>query len=468
MRRSTPRPRALHLAALAVLAFLALRPSPRLEGAIDLALAPARVLAELAAPLRLVRARQARAAEAALRAREPDDYRVRRQLFADQARFALPERPELRQGRSFVHAEVVGRADSLDGIVIRPESGTCAGILPGMPVVSGDVYVGRVAEVGGEDPALATVELVTGGGFHVGAVLHSTEGDADALGRGPARMVVGGSTPRARGRGHEFLLAVHNPERRALREGAVRVDEGGGALEPFQREAQGFDLGRLVDLGEGRYALEPSIDYRAGLFQVVVVRPPDPSGLGEAPPADVLFDEAWLAVRATACGEPTPGREGLAIGSGSWSGVREGAAVVSGVRLVGRVAHAGPFGAGVATLGDPGFAVPVLARVEGRERPLPLGRLVSLGRDAGDVLFAWDAIEHLDPSVETGGAPVPAQLFTASSERLVPRGLVLGEAELPRGKGPHVIRLRQGLDLTRLGRLWVRLEERRSALEGEP
>ena len=457
MRRSNPRSRALPLAVLAVLVFLALRPSPRLERAIDLALAPARVLAELAAPLRLVRARQARAAEAALREREPDDYQVRLRLFADQARFTLPERPELRLGRSFVHAEVVGRGASLDQIVIRPESGTCAGILPGMPVVSGDVYVGRVAEVGGDPPGLATVDLVTGGGFHVGAVLAAPAAETGGLARAAARMVVGGSLPRARGVG--ILLAVHNPERRSLAEGEVRVQEGGGALEAFHREAEGFELGRLVDLGEGLHVVEPSIDYRAGLFQVVVVRPADPAGLAEPPPADVLFDGAWLAARATGCGEPTPGREGLAIGSGSWNGVREGAAVVSGVRLVGRVAHAGLFGAGVATLGDPGLTVPVLARVEGRERPLPLGRLVSLGRDAGDVLFAWDAVEHLEPSLAADGAPAHAQLFTASSERLVPRGLVLGEADLPRGRGPHVIRLRQGLDPARLGRVWVRLEE---------
>jgi len=48
-------------------------------------------------------------------------------------------------------------------------------------------------------------------------------------------------------------------------------------------------------------------------------------------------------------------------------------------------------------------------------------------------------------------------LYTGSGEPLVPRGSLLGETLLPRGPGPHLLRVEEPVDTRRLGQLWVRL-----------
>jgi hypothetical protein len=200
--------------------------------------------------------------------------------------------------------------------------------------------------------------------------------------------------------------------------------------------------------------VEPLLDYRAGLFQVVVVCPADVRRHAERSGVEELDDGRWRKVGATTSGDPSPWREGLKLGAGAWNGVHTGAAVVSGSRLVGRVARATPLSADVSLLGDPGCWIPAIARIAGREQPLVLGRLVSLGRDADDaraIRIHWDAVLEWD-----GDTPADAELFTGSGEPLVPRGLLLGTARVPNGPGPHVLVVRQPVDTSAVRRLWVR------------
>jgi hypothetical protein len=175
-----------------------------------------------------------------------------------------------------------------------------------------------------------------------------------------------------------------------------------------------------------------------------------------------LFDGAWLATRAFTCGEPAHGREGLKISAGRWSGARDGAALVTGVRLVGLVEHAGPLWSDVRTLGDAGLRLPVLARIEGRDAPVALGTFVARGRaseqGASVLVFEWSAVVPLgdvDPD-----ASVHATLFTGSGDPNLPRGLVLGEADLPGGVGEHRIVVRQDIDVRELSALWLFRGER--------
>ena len=461
--------RALFLALILTLALLSLAPHPRIEGYLDRALLPVRVLAELTTPLGWLRARETRAAETELASRKENEYALRQELHEDEQRYALPDRPELLAGRDFVHAEVIERlAGERDALLVRIESGGSSAVEVGMPVVQGNVFVGRVVEVDRPLRGQAKVELVTHKRFRVGAMLvpevPAGEGPAATP---PARLVVGGLSSASIRSSSEIELAVHRPSARELPPGWVRTDESDSPLERFGPEVFGFDLGRLVvvreDPRERLYAVEPYVDYRAGLYQLAIVRPARAGGGSEAVAGDVLFDERWLAVRATHGGDPSPWRESLKLGAGEWSGLFPGAALVHGVRLVGRVRRAGPLLADASLLGDPGFSVPALARIAGVEEPRVLGRIVSLGRVRGSssaVRFRWDAVVGLD-GVAGDGAPMRALLFTGSGEPLVPRGLVLGEAELPLGRGPHTIVLEQKVDARDLRHVWVRLAETR-------
>jgi hypothetical protein len=201
------------------------------------------------------------------------------------------------------------------------------------------------------------------------------------------------------------------------------------------------------------------------LFQVVVVCPTDVARAPDAEIEDVLFDGGWREARVLSRGEPTALREGFKLAFGKWNDARVGAAVVTGARLVGVVGRVAPLTADVRTLGDPGLALPVVARVDGLERPLALGRLVVAGRvhsgaDAGALRLVWDAVVPLD--VGESATPLRARLFTASGAPLVPRGLLIGDTELPSGRGPHELVVRQSLDGLDARSLWVRteLEER--------
>jgi hypothetical protein len=107
-----------------------------------------------------------------------------------------------------------------------------------------------------------------------------------------------------------------------------------------------------------------------------------------------------------------------------------------------------------------------LARIEGRDEPFVLGRIVSLGRpsdgEPDEVEIDWPAVVPIPAPAEGSSSTVRARLFTGSGDALVPRGLVLGEAELPVGPGPHRFRLEQGVDTRDVRRLWMRLDRGRA------
>jgi hypothetical protein len=446
----------LQLAALLACAWLSLRPDARVERWLDVALVPTRVLAEVCAPFGWLRAPSVRAAERALGEREGLEVAERERLHRAERQAALPSRAELGSGRRFVHAEVVGRrAGRHDELQIRLDGDRCDGLSRGMPVTSGDAFVGRILELDVPAPGFATVELVTSPRFGVGARV-------EAGGAAPILAVAGGVAPGSRARGGRLHLALASPSRGELAPGPVVIDESLSDLARFAEQSNGFDLGLLRALGPGEWGIEPRVDYRSGLFQVVVAAPERIARPAEDAPRDELLDGRWQRVRATSCGETGVAREGLEIGAGRWTGARDGAALVFGARLVGRVAHAGALSSDARWLGDAGFAIHALARVEGREAPLALGRLVSLGRprDArndDELELAWEAVVPI--AAASGERSVAAQLFTGSGDELVPRGLLLGEADLPTGAGPHRVRLRQSVDTRALRHLWMRLPD---------
>jgi hypothetical protein len=448
--RSTAR--GLFLLSVLVLVLVSLRPVAQVEAVLDYALMPVRVLSELARPLGWVTVPSVRAADRGLSALAEEDYDRRRLLFEEGSRFAVPTRADLRAGRRFVHAEVVDRAaGNEDRIVIALRGQSTEGLALEMPVASGDVFVGRITALDEPRPGHATVDLVTGRDFFVGAELVPSVVASSRPTFEPLKLVVGGVT---RGEGADYGLAVHNPSRRPLPAGQVRVAEDFSVAGPMTRLAGGFELGRFVPQVERDGHVEPLIDYRSGLFQVVVVCPSAVERHTELPSIEELDDGRWRRVSATSSGDPSHWREGLKLGAGAWNGVNAGAAVVSGSRLVGRVVRASPLSADMALLGDPGLWIPAIARIEGREQPLVLGRLVSLGRDPHDpraLRFHWDAVLEW-----SGAEPAQAELFTGSGEPLVPRGLLLGAARVPNGPGPHELIVRQPVNSSAVRRLWVR------------
>jgi len=451
------------LAAVGGCVVLALRPASPVEQAVEAVLAPVRLLSELAWPVGMLRRHSVLAAERHVAELYPRELVDRRELGAEQLRFVLPDEPALRRGRDFVVAEVVRRvardADRLEVRVLSKGGSAAAGLAPGMPAVVGNVYVGRVSAV---TPAGAVVDLVTRSDGFVGGELDDSQG--------PARMVVGGVRPRRAT--DERLLAVCSPERAVLEPGEVRVDDGLSGAR-FADLARGFRLGGLVVVNDQReertYAVRSPINFAGGIFQLALVRPGDARG-GElqALVTDPLEDGRWLAVRALSCGDPLGVREGVVLGAGTLQGVRAGAAVVAGTRLIGRVVRAGPLAAGAGLLGDPGLALPVAASVEGRDEPLALGWLVSLGRPgdgvASDhVLFHWQEGWPADLAADAGQEPVRARLYTGAGAAGVPPWLVIGDAWLARERGPQVLDVQLAVDPRRLAHLRLRLDE-----EGRP
>lgn len=449
--------RLLYVLALAGSATLALRQSGELERGLSLALSPLRLMSEVAAPIGLLRAREVRASERrALALREKEDEE-RRALGADQRRFVLPQDAALRQGRSFALAEVVrrvpGDADRLEVRLLDPPIGG-ERVQAGQPVVVGDEYIGRVRSVD-PDGGGAVVELVSRPDVLVGA-------------RGAQcgeRMVVGGllRSPRERA---SALLAVHGASAAEPAPGPLLVDESGAGDVPFAAESAGFSLGNLVRL-EGRlrealFGVRPNVNLAGGVFQVAVVgRARSGSGSSAAHELDPLEDGRWTAARALSRGDPLANREGLKLSAGSARGVRDGAAVICGARLVGRVERAGSHGCDARLLGDPGLALPVVARIEGRQQPEILGTLVGLGRARNGpdgrarVRFFWEG---------RGAAPREeerdrARLFTGAGAEGVPPGLILGDADLPRGGGPTLIEVELDVDPRELAHVLVRLSE---------
>ena len=439
------RTRSLQFAALVGLAALSVRPVEEVEALFDHLLSPARVLAELGAPIVAVAARDVHAAEEQLRAREGAELSARVELFRDQLRFALPPRGELRRGRTFLPAEVVRRDhDHLDRIEVEVES--ARGLALGLPVVCGEAYVGRIESLDPRRPRRAWVALVTGADFAVGAEVELEQGS-------PVPLVVGGTVVADEGRAGSFLLAASNPERPVDVGGRVTVREWWPELESYGELANGFSLGTLERGDRGELGARPLLDYGTGLFQLVIVAPADVPTPAQRDALELFSDGRWLRVRTLSVGDPSSRREGFKLGAGRWNGLHPGAALAFGPRLVGRVARAGTLTADAVLLGDRGLSVPAVARIAGRARPHVLGRLVSLGRDpaSGDGLFSWEAIVPAP-----GTLPEPAQLFTGAGEVGVPHGLLVGDTLLPPGPGPHVLRVAEPVDPRRLGQLWAR------------
>ncbi|MCP3916766.1 MAG: hypothetical protein GY711_14515 [bacterium] len=442
------RTRTFHWTLCLVLALLAIRPIALVDRLFAIALAPTRVLAELAGPIGWLQSRRVLAAG-------PGDDVVRAEVARHHALeqavldSALPSPGYLPAGARAVHAEVIGRRrDDLDTIEIRVED--MAGLRAGLPVVSGDCFVGLTEVL--PDPGdpryrhgLATVRLITARDSRIGA-LSSDESSGAAT----CQMVVGALAPRA----DALHLDVHNPADRSVQSGEVVVYEPEGLREGLAYIANGFLLGDLVlepvypigprgePIVEERFAksvlgVRPRLDYATGLYQVLVLTP----DAGAAGPArqreDVLEDGLWTLARMPLRGEPSPWREGRKLGIGTRHGVRAGAALASGARLVGRVLRSGPVAADVALLADPGFSVLAIAMVETGGEPTAhvLGRLRGLGRARdGTLRFEWPATLPL-----AGAGEVRAEIWTGSGERGVPRGLLIGASALPRGAGPHVL-----------------------------
>ncbi len=439
-----------------------LRPLAPLEEAAALLVSPLRWAGELAAPLGWLRRSEVRAAERRLSLAAAEEARGNEHLLRDLARYALPSDPGLLHGRRLVPAEVSGRArrsrDLMEISIADP-----AGLVEGLPVACGDAYVGRLARVGERGPdgrVAAEVELVTAAGFHVGAQVRGAADEEAVL------MTVGGvdSDLRAlRGRERHVQLAVHNPSDRELDGGLATVHELFAESEQHAELSEGFRLGRVQRAPDGRrWTFDPELDYVDGLFHVVVLAPPG-SGAEAAGPDPVLLDPYWVPAEPLGPGNPSPWREGVKVTAGAARGVRPGAAVIAiGARLVGRVTRVSRWSSDVSFLGDPGFSVVAVARVEGEARPRILGRLVSLGRDRSDrsVLLRWVPRVAFDGTAAAAGVEaLPAELFTGAGDGGLSNGFYLGRALIPpatRAGDPHVIRLLADVEPRDVRTLFVR------------
>jgi hypothetical protein len=451
------RPRTVTLVSVAALALLALRPVPIVERGLDWLLVPARGLAELSAPLGWFQSQDALAADPA-RKRVRELERARHELLERVVLdSAQPSDPQLggRLGQlSWMRAEVVERsAREPDRIRIRLEDDSL--LRHGLPVVSGDSFVGTIdlrSAAGRLHPGgLVEVRLITERDARIGARVERDAADSIGSGAtapGISRLVVGGLAPR-----QSLRLDVHNPSYRTVHSGRVVVDEPDPNAGPTYL-ADGFFLGELKneqfvseDSPSGAPPREvlgvaPLLDYATGLYQVLVLAP-GRTGLvsAQSKKTYVLDDGGWLPARLHLRGETSPWREGRKLALGRRHGVQAGAALASGTRLAGRVTRAGLWTADVALVGDLGFAIPVVALLRSVSGELPephvLGRLVGFGRRVGGVVrFRWSATLELSPD---RGESVEATLWTGSGEAGVPRGLLLGEALLPTGPGPHWI-----------------------------
>lgn len=451
------RRRTVLLVLLILLAVLSVRPVPAVEPALEVVFAPTRWIAQLVAPLEWLRAGEVRAAESRLDRLAQDVRGEAAQLLALEQRAALP-RPELQSGRRLIHGEVLRRSrGDLDRIEVHVAS--TEGVVPGLPVVTGDQFVGRVARVDRLRPNLVHVDLVTRGGFRAGASVRRVDGRGRPVGA-PVRFVVGGLAKEVEGdREGQLHLALHNPTLRGVLAGEVVVDEPEDLEPELARLSRGFRVGQLETVraasGARLHRIETPLDFRSGLFQVLVLAP----GEGAADPArlelDTFVEGNWIPARALTRGDVTATREGRRLSRGSLSGVREGAAVALGAHLVGRVGETAPTTADLLGLGDPGLRLAVLARLDGEAAPRPLGELVALGRDRGDgrLRFRWICRVDIAPGPE--GGPRVAELYTGSGEEGVPRGLHVGRTRLPVGRGEHVLLVEQDVEVGELRSAFV-------------
>lgn len=442
-----------------MLVVLSLRPGSALEEHVDRAAFGARVLGELVAPFAWLSARRVRAAEASIE----EDAQVQREkssaLLAGERSAAQPTVPWLLSGRGFIHAEVVERRrDNLDELVIQFHPG--AALEVGMPVVCGNVYVGRVSAID-RAKGEASVALVTGAGFRVGGIIPSEAGGpiaseasvsigenapsaavsltaAPSSSSSSSTLVVGGLARSPVGDREALYLAAQVPSLRSIRSGTVSVFEPDEVdVEPYRKLADGFLLGELsrylVD-GVPVLGVRALLDYRSGPYQVVALTRPERVEAGPLASRDPFDESCWVDGAFVLSGDPSFWREGRKLDLGRVHRIGDKAAVSAGGRFLGRVAHAGLFTSEVSLLGDPGLALSALVKVGDSGDEFVLGRLVSLGRDPSDgaVLMRWEAMTS---TTAASGIAQRAALFTGSGERDVPPGLFIGTADIPASAG---------------------------------
>jgi hypothetical protein len=237
-------------------------------------------------------------------------------------------------------------------------------------------------------------------------------------------------------------LAAQFPEDREQKSGDLRVaeEEIAGAAHDDAHLADGFRLGRLEPVSVRDVELlgvVPLLDYVSGLSQLAIVCPPQMSTAGPVLALDPFDEAAWVDARVLLAGDPSPRRGTRKLALRASSRVRAGAALAVGPRFVGRVEDVSAWSADARLLSDAGASFHAMARVDGIEAPITLGKLVSRGADGADaVALEWAATI---PVAEGRGAPVRAELWTAAGEPDVPPGLLVGTALLPRGRGPFVL-----------------------------
>jgi hypothetical protein len=418
---------------LGTLTALSLRPIGVIEELVERLIAPARLVAEVAAPVRWWSQREARAAEESLKQSEAELVAEAKELLEEERLAARPPDHLVPAGLRIVHAEVIERRDGEeDSLIVRWSDTTELEL--GIPVVVGEHYIGRLAKLEPER-GRGVVDLITGKNFFVGARLSDSE-------RGSGELVVGGLAPRSEGAA--LSLAVHNPRVGEMRSGSVRVREwleGDG----FGSWGDGFLLGDFdVEEAEGEapvLRVRPRIDLAHGLGRVVLLAAPLAGQALEVDLSVLTFEpECWRGASVLTRCTNALGRDGLRLSLSS-SDIAEGSAVAFGPYLLGRVERAGWNTARVRTLSDPGLVLPLLARVDGEQRPVAIGRVTTLGRDAGGALsLRWESLVGIPGE----GESVSVQLFTGGGVRGVPRGLMVGRAVLPREVGTHRLLVEAG------------------------
>ena len=435
---------------------LAVRPVSQVDETVELVLSPLRALGESAVPLVWANGRSVRGAESTESGRAAE-YSMEAELLGKELlQLARPTNPKLVSGRDLVPAVVIGRDTKNSDLLFVRVTDTTA-LEPNLPVVHGNTYVGRIAEVDHVRLEVA-IDLVTGPGFAVGARLLQSPTTK------PIWMAVGGvfAEKKLSERSVERLaLVVRNPSDREAPGGPVVVGELLANIDPFAELAEGYTLGTLDELvSTEERKLLADIDYGAGIFHVHILCP-EGSRQGAVDELELaISDPDWRPARRLSVGDPSSWRGGIKLAVGREAGVEPGAALISNLRLVGRVERAGEWASDVRLLSDPGLSLVAVARLQDEPEPLVLGRLISLGVDeTGEwIRFRWEAVVGV--GLDTfESAVLNARVFTGAGEAGLPAGLFIGDARLSRAVDPEVgaplvfVRTSQA---SKLDKLWIR------------
>lgn len=428
------RSKTIWLICVLALAVLSFRPDEFAGRGFALALTPTRILAALSSPLRVFALGTVLAGD---EEQVEAQRKLCRQVRKDFRELALPHDPTLAANAVVIEAAVLERTlDKRDEVLVA--MATSEGVRPGVPVVCGDSYVGRVVALDPGRPNHARVKLVTSSTFRVGAAVTEKGRRSD--------FVVGGLAPRHDLTDRVVHLAVHNPSDREVRGGTAFVAELQALVldDEDSRLADGFLLGEFREF-ELRHkkvtAIRPALDFEAGLFHVALLVPLDRAPETIPPFEDLFAPDAWRTGELLLAGELSPWRAGRKLTVPSHRDMVSGAAVIFGAQFVGRVERVGTTMIDVRLMADPGLTIPALALI-GEAELVVLGTLVSLGRnEAGRVVLRWDTDRPLASEAAFGERSLEASLFTGSGQRGVPLGLMLGVTELPTNAGVHLLEL---------------------------